>query len=83
MRHIVCHEELLVNAFRWVRLLEEAIQLALHHEEACLVGVFCIHVSGLSCGQVGGHLFPGVRGATLAFLELLRKAFDAAIHVGK
>jgi hypothetical protein len=82
-RRVVCYEELLVNAFRHVRLLEEAVQLALHREEACLVGALHVRISGLNCSQVGGYLFPGMHGATLTFLDLLHKSFDVAIHVGE
>jgi hypothetical protein len=42
-----------------------------------------ICVASHYCGQVGCYLFLGLRGASLAFLELLHKAFDAAIHKGE
>jgi hypothetical protein len=83
MQYAVGFQELVVDMFSCIRLLEKVIQLAVHREEAFLMSALHIHFSGHNCIQAEAHYVPELRVRSRAFLQLLCKALVTAIHKGE
>jgi hypothetical protein len=79
-RHVLCFEEGFVRPIIRVRLLKEGFQRVFHPEKAFSLGTSRVRVFRSHLIEVVVRLAPEFFVSPLGIFQVLREAFNAAIH---